>query len=280
MGQYQRDWAQQVEIDTADGLNGMPISEAVIPVVTAIQEHLQKLYPNDTIVKAEWTGGNSYDDPGDVHVKLSSGTTVKVEQKVSKDKGSGTAKNVSTRILSKRVASDIMSYPEFEEPWRQQRYALLESRIGRSLRNASDYNRELRILRAQEDPILEQMAQIAQPGAEAYAAYAAGELSKNLAGITDLANWVLHNQNAAQAKQDVLYCVVKQYGSESQTIEFYDFSDMDRNIVRVEPSGKSIRCFNSKGRDVIRFSVHWKNICQGGATPCFNIFVGNAFQRR
>lgn len=278
MGKYQRDWAEQVEKDTADGLNGGTISEAVAPIVDAIRAKLTELYPNDPIASAVWTGGNDYNNPGDVHVTLASGKVVKIEEKVSRDKGSGTAKNLTTRILAKQVAEDIQAYPVFEDAWRRQRFQLLESHIGRSLKNNSDYVRQLRALRDQGDSIIEQIANITHPGAEAYASYAAQEMNKHLAKVSGLADWVLHNQDAAQAKQGILYCVVKQYGSPNQTIEFYDFADMDRTVVKVESSGKSIRCFNKKGRDVIRFSVHWKNVCQGGATPCFNVFIGNAFR--
>jgi hypothetical protein len=53
---------------------------------------------------------------------------------------------------------------------------------------------------------------------------------------------------------------------------------MDRNVTKVEATGKSIKFVNASGKDVVRFSVTWKNICQGGSTPCFNVFIGNAFK--
>jgi hypothetical protein len=61
-------------------------------------------------------------------------------------------------------------------------------------------------------------------------------------------------------------------------VDFFDFTDMDRHVTKVEATGKSIKFVNASGKDVVRFSVTWKNICQGGSTPCFNVFIGNAFK--
>ena len=58
---------------------------------------------------------------------------------------------------------------------------------------------------------------------------------------------------------------------------FYDFSEMDSVVTEVVNSGKSIKMLNQHGKEVLRFSVLWKNICQGGQTPCFTVFVGNAY---
>ena len=58
---------------------------------------------------------------------------------------------------------------------------------------------------------------------------------------------------------------------------FYDFLDMDRTVTQVEAKRKHIKLQNVKGRDVLTNSDNWKNICQGGATPSFNVFIGNEF---
>jgi hypothetical protein len=52
---------------------------------------------------------------------------------------------------------------------------------------------------------------------------------------------------------------------------------MDRTVTHVEAKGKQIKLKNSKNKDVLTISVNWKNICQGGATPSFNVFIGNEF---
>ena len=88
---------------------------------------------------------------------------------------------------------------------------------------------------------------------------------------------VLNVTGADVPKQDISYCVVQHFETDYQTVEFYNFADMDRTIAKIEASGQSIKFYNANNKDVIRFSVHWKNICQGGATACFNVFIGNAF---
>ena len=74
-----------------------------------------------------------------------------------------------------------------------------------------------------------------------------------------------------------MYCVVKHYESKKQSVSFYDFSEMDSVVTEVVSSGQSIKLLNQHGKEVLRFSVTWKNICQGGQTPCFTVFVGNAY---
>ena len=58
-----------------------------------------------------------------------------------------------------------------------------------------------------------------------------------------------------------MYCVVKHYESKKQTVSFYDFSEMDSVVTEVVNSGKSIKMLNQHGKEVLRFSVLWKNIC-------------------
>ena len=51
---------------------------------------------------------------------------------------------------------------------------------------------------------------------------------------------------------------------------------MDSVVSKVVNSGQSIKMLNQHGKVVLRFSTTWKNICQGGATPCFTVFTGDA----
>jgi hypothetical protein len=133
---------------------------------------------------------------------------------------------------------------------------------------------------AEFDVLKEQLSFITGPGQVAYAQYAAEQLTQHLANVNILVNSILGSNDKFVVRQDMLYCVIKYFESDKQTVEFYDFLDMDRTISNITSEGKSIKFQNSKNRDVLRFSVHWKNICQGGATPCFNVFIGNEFQSR
>ncbi len=165
---------------------------------------------------------------------------------------------------------------------KKERFALVEERIGRTLKNNSDYAKTLRNIRDSEDEVfLDIISKITSPGQEKYAEYAATCMNKYLSEVNRWVNMLLSGNNTTKTaanNSDLVYCVVKNFQSKKQTVEFYDFTDMDSNITKVVASGKSIKLQNKSGKDVLRLSVTWKNICQGGQTPCFNIFVGNAFK--
>lgn len=277
MGDYQRDWVESAERDVADGINGELISEALQPTVDKIIDYIDQKYKSP-IDRAVWTGGSNYQDPGDVHVFLKDQQKIKIELKFSKEKGSGTLKNPSTNILKKQIDASILSYPEFEVDYKTKRYQLVESRIGHQLKTASEYTAVLRSFRDNNDPIIDKIAAITAPGQEAYTKYAASMLNQFLPKVNIMVDKLLNLDPNGAVQQGVLYCVIKHFGTTDQQIEFYEFTSMDRTVTNVIASGNSILFRNKKDRDVIRFSTTWKNICQGGATPCFNVFIGNAFQ--
>ena len=274
MGKHERDWVEVAERAVADGLNGIPQDEYISPIVEAIRNRIGTEY-----LKSNWVGGDNYRDPGDVHV-LWPNRVDRIELKFSKGAGSGTAKNVSSRILTKKVENSILGYQQWDQlqGFKDRRYALVESRIQRELKSASDYCNQLRKFRYDNDSIVEQIAEITAPGQESYAEYAADECNRYLDRVNNLVHEILGTSDIDQQHQDVIYCVIKKFGTKDQTVEFFDFTDFDKSITEVVASGKSIKFLNRNKKDVIRFSVTWKNICQGGATPCFNVFVGNAFR--
>lgn len=274
MGKHERDWVEAAEQSVADGLNGQPTNSYIEQIVSAIKNKIGVVYQ-----KALWVGGDNYKDPGDVHI-ISNDKKIKIELKFSKATGNGTAKNVSAKIFNKKVSNTIKGYQQFDIDLglREQRYKLVESKINRTLRNASDYTKCLRSFRDTGDVIIEQIAEITSPGQEQYAKYAADLLNQHLEKVNFVVNEILGTSQIDENHQDVLYCVIKNFESSTQTVEFFDFTDLDKFITHVESSGKSIKLYNKSNKDVIRFSVTWKNICQGGATPCFNVFVGNAFR--
>jgi hypothetical protein len=282
MGTHQRDWAEEVEISVADAINGKSVDLHVWQVANSITNRISSLYQSP-IDHAVWTGGNSYQNAGDVEVVLKDNSVVPVEIKISFIKGSGTKANPSTSVLKKHINENIKTYPQFDEELglKTQRYALVEQRIGRPLKNASDYAKNLRNIRDTGNAdFLDVIADITSPGQEQYAMYAAEQMNNYLNNVNQWVKKILAGNNTTQSVpvvDNLLYCVVKNFESKNQTVEFYDFTDMDSNITNVVSSGKSIKLQNKSGKDVLRLSVTWKNICQGGQTPCFNVFVGNAF---
>jgi len=275
MGRHERSWVEAAEQAVTEGLNGHEQSAAIAAVVAEIQQRVGLGY-----LRAVWVGGDNYKDPGDVHV-IWPDRIDRIELKFSHGSGSGTAKNISQKTLNKKIDNSILSYQDWDRSLglQAQRYSLVEQRIGRKLSTASDYCHQLRLFRAAQDPIIQQISEITGPGQESYAEYASGQLNLYLDKVNGLVHDILGTSDLDDSQQDVLYCVIKNFESDRQTVEFFDFTDLDKFITHVENTGKSIKFLNKNGKDVLRFSVTWKNICQGGSTPCFNVFVGNAFKQ-
>jgi hypothetical protein len=277
MGKNERSWAEIAEQAVAATLQGLRPADPYIKLVAdSIRAKLKQKYSSDSIKDAEWTGGNNYATPGDVQVLLTSGRLVMIECKFSHGKGSGTLKNPGQATLSDAIDPSIQSYVEHESSFKDQRYALLEDTIGRPLKNATDYESVLGAIKFKnkKDPILKKMNKITKPGQIAYAAYAAERCNLFLKEVNDLVDHMLN----INGTHNVLYCVVKHFESADQTIEFHDYATIDRKVTNVIGKGQTIHFMNASGKTVLRWSVTWKNICQGGSTPCFNVFVGNAFK--
>lgn len=275
MGHYQRDWVEVAEKAVANGLNHEPQNDHIAAVVNAIKVKIPPSY-----VRAQWAGGNDYANPGDVHVYYPDSDMIKIELKFSHGQGQGTAKNVTERYFTKNIDPGIKNYKLFDQELglQAQRWQLVHQASGTVIDRASAYTKLLRQYRLTQPAVLETIANITEPGQTQYAQYAAAQLNQHLGKVNEIIPQLLNTDSVDQTRQDVLYCVVKQFEQHKQTVEFYDFTDMDRQIVKVSAVGKSIKFENQSGKDVVRFSVTWKNICQGGSTPCFNVFVGNAFK--
>ena len=281
MGIYCRDWAEEAEKDTAQGILGTSDSEHNQQIADAIKVEVTRLYPNTTIADAKWVGAEAYDDKGDIKVFLADGTEVPVELKVSYKGGSGTKANPSQALFNKKVSNTILGYSDYDKQLGllDKRYQLVEGLIGRSIESGADWGRVLREFRTTNPAVLEQIADITTPGQSAYAKYAATELNNNLEQLNILVQDILSGDNTTSefsSDSELMYCVVKHYESKKQKVEFKDFSEMDSEVSEVVNSGQSIKMLNQHGKVVLRFSVLWKNICQGGATPCFTVFTGDA----
>ena len=276
MGKHERDWVEIAEKAVTAGLNGKETNPYIKTIVDEIQNKLGLGYE-----KAEWVGGNDYKDPGDVHLIFLENKKLKIELKFSRNKGLGTAKNLGSNTFNKKINNTILGYSKYDEELglKGKRWKLLSDKIGKDIKTNAQYCSELRILRDNYDPIIEEIDKITSPGQVNYASYAAEELNKFLPKVNDLVHSILGiNNQIEESGKDVIYCVIENFETASQTVKFCDFEDMDRKVVQVINSGKSIKLQNKKGKDVLRFSVTWKNICQGGATPCFNVFIGSEYR--
>lgn len=266
-----RSWAEPAEQAVTAAINGLTDDAHAQLVASAIRSYV----PN--IVRAVWKGATDYASGGDIMLELMDAVQRVCECKFSRGSGSGTAKNLGAKTFSKRIDASIMGYQEFELAYKAQRYALVEQYTGRQPRTASEYCAILRAWRTTDPSRLAEIALITAPGQEAYAGYAAEQLNLHLAKVNLFVNGILGNIDTRQLRQDVVYCVTKNWQGKFQSTEFYDFLDMDRTVTQAVAKGKQIKLQNVKGKDVLTISVNWKNICQGGATPSFNVFIGNEF---
>jgi len=280
MGKFERDWAEEAEKNTAAGIRGEAVDTADQKIADAVRAHVEAEF-KQSVKTATWVGAEAYDDAGDVHVFLSNDTKIPVELKTSKKSGSGTKANPSSNILKKYIEGAV-NYPDFDNDLglRKQRYDLVEDVVGRKLEKKAHYEKVLRELRKTQPDVLVEVAAIAAPGQRAYAEYVSELMNSNLSATQELVDDILKGNNTQQqsATNNLVYCVVKKYQTKKQTVEFYDFTQMDSTVAKVVSSGKQIKIQNKAGHDILRFSVAWKNICAGGANPCFNVFVGNAFK--
>ena len=289
MGIACRGWAEDSEKDTAKGILGVSENEYNQKISDAIKMRISELYPESEIVKVKWIGSEKYEDKGDIKVWLENGTTIGVELKVSKKDGKGTKANPGQGYFSEKVNPNIRGYSEFDEQFgaKDKRYALIEYTINRKLKNKSDYDEVLRSIKKtagdEWKKIKKDLADITNPGKEKYASYAVSELRNYLPEVNKMVKELMKGNNTyseEESESELLYCVVKHFESKKQTVEFLDFTKMDKKITQVVQPSKSkykISLLNKSGAEVLGFSVNWKNICQGGATPCFSVFLGPAY---
>ena len=283
MGVYERDWVEDAEKESAAAINGVDVNYYTKKVGTAIYNYIEDNFNNVKITKAKWIGSESYEEPGDVAVFTECGLQIPVEEKFSRKTGSGTTANPSTNILKKYLKNNILNYPDFDKNLGllAKRIKLVENEIVEKIKTKSAYGRALREIRDYDKSFLDEIASITKPGMEKYAEYAAKKLNDELGSTQNLVDDILGGNHTIKENvehEDVVYCVIKNFECPKQTVEFYDFSEMDSNVASVVSSGQSIKIQNKYGEDILRFSVNWKNICQGGASPSFCVFVGNAFK--
>jgi len=282
MGKHERDWVDIAEESVSAAINGKSTNGYINEIALSNIKHIEKKF-NTTVISSKWTGSNNYACPGDVEVFTTEHPTIPVELKFSKENGSGTKANPSTNIVKKYLSPSVMSYPEFDAELglKDERYGLVERYINRDLVNQSDYERTLREIRQDDKDFLDDIAEITKPGQVKYASYIAEKLNDQLDAAQNLTDSILGGNNTTVDSDfdgEVVYCVIKKFETEKQFVQYYDFEEMNSMITKVISSGRSVKFQNTSGKVVLILSVTWKNICQGGATPCFNVFMGNALK--
>lgn len=274
MGKHERGWAEPAEINVADGLNGITQDKHITQVVDTIKREIGSDYSH-----AKWVGGGSYGDPGDVHVCWANEKIERIELKFSRSDGEGTIKNPGAAVFTKEISDTIKSYREWDTELglKDKRWKLVESVINKPLKTQREYGNTLRSFKQTHPEIINEVVNITAYGQTSYAQYAARELNNHIPRVNSLVTKILGiKESPSELDKHLRYCVVKNFETDKQTVEFLNFTDIDKTVTSVVPEGKSITFLNASGAVVVRFSVHWKNVCQGGLSPCFNVFAGTA----
>lgn len=271
MGKNERKWAELVEMRVAAAIDG-DIKDAThgdIVAAEAIVAHIKKVHPDHAVIGATWVGREDYDAKGDVNVILDNGLIIPVELKTSKSGGEGTLGNWGTSKLHKNVDAEISDYPtyETENGYDAYRYEIVGDFLGKKVESRKEYENTLRSLKKtnKNHPVLLSVIECAAESKTHYAKYAGEMINKHIKKTND---WLLNEINV----DDLVYCVIKNYGKDNVSAEFKDFNHI--KVASAIAEGFSIKLLDLAGKTIIRFSVHWKNICQGGSTPCFNVFYG------
>ena len=274
MGKYERDWVEVAEQDVANELNGINVNQYSKSIANEIKKELEK--NNIMFDKAVWSGGESYDDAGDVNILYKGKIIYGVELKFSHQGGKGTKANLGQNKFHEYI-DEIIGYELFDEQLglKKERYLAVEKYKNIKLRNKKHYEDSLREIKKTDKNFIKQIATITKSGAEEYTKYIEMMGNKNLDKINDLTEDIFNSKHVKESKstKKVLYCIVQHYESSQQEVFFEDFQKLDTKVVKITSEGKSILFKNRFDKTILRFSVNWKNICQGGATPSFNVFA-------
>ena len=275
MGSYQRGWSDVVESEVSAYLSG---DCGVTSYNAAIGDEIKTGLAGKLIKSSDWSGKGNYSEPGDIRLTLDDDSMVFVELKCSKNVvGSGTKANLGQASFKNSIP-ELLSYSEFDEKYKKLRYTHilhLTNKENISEIKKSEYENVIRNIRDEYGKVgLSQIVKIATESQEGYAKYIADNSNSYMSGIQAFSDRLSNSQHEStnNKKHQLLYCVVNSVGKENQTISIKQFTP--KKIHSVVSKGKSIIMLDESKKVVWRISVHWKNICQGGATPCFNVFDG------
>jgi len=275
MGKYERDWVEIAEQNVAKALNNEEVDIYSKDIAMTINQKLQEL--NVSYDEAKWSGGNHYEDAGDVNIFYKNRLVLGIELKFSKSDGEGTKANLGQNKFHEYI-SEIIGYQKFDENLglKDIRYKEVENYLNTTIKNKSDYEKKLREIRKTDKEFIDKIAEITKIGQEKYAKYIAENGMKYLDEINVLVEDILHSKHVKKSTstKEVLYCVIKHYQTDKQEVKFVNFEEIDSKVCKIEAKGKTIFLLNQNNKVILRFSVNWKNICQGGATPSFNVFMG------
>lgn len=277
MNANRREWAEQVEIDIVNTLNGHNTNHLY---VTQAVETLKAKF---NIKSAEWIGNGDYHTKGDIKLLTTDGVKY-IELKTSDKKTSGTTANPGQAFFGKLI-EDTLSYTEWEKEDGvfQQRYNLVGNNNPIS---KGEYEKTLRTWRSNDatNPIFKKIQDITNAKKGEYIDYLLPKLNKQLEKINSILYCIKNGEHTIKRINEVLssnklpandyfILVITQYKTDNPGVTLVDTYNTKYNITAIKKGGEQSMVFvDDTGTVVFRFAVNWKNICQGGATPCFSVF--------
>ncbi len=253
-------------------------------------------FPN--IIEAQHIGSSAYNIEGDI-LLITESKAINIEIKMSEHYGKGTLANISQKIF-KAINTEIESYQDFHNNYvyedtnfKNWCWTKVGDAVGKKIRTASEYQTFLRNLRDSGSYIVDEIVEQTNFIKIEYNEYLISELlntpdylhkltllvrllKDGIHTYADIKNEISELKPLDQYKQRSEYYVVYVYNVFGDvSCQIVDYSEALDTVHDIESNGQSIVLKNSEGKIIVRFSTHWKNICQGGATPCFNVFHGN-----
>lgn len=291
---YHRGIAEEFEKDLTNYLNNQ--NSRVAPSVKLVGDEIKENFPN--IIEAQHIGNRAYNIEGDIML-ITSDFAINLEIKLSDSFGKGTLANVSQKLFS-AINPSIMGYQEFHNNYVYENttvknyfWELVGNTIGKKIKSNSEYQTYLRNLRDSGSSIVKEIVDLTNKIKIDYNKYLLDMLKSTpdylykltflvrllkdgIHTFSDIRQELEDFKSIEEYKSRSKYYVVYVYNvSTNVSCQIVDYSKALDTVHSIEAVGQSIVLYNVDKQIILRFSTHWKNICQGGATPCFNVFHGN-----
>jgi len=263
-----RIWADEVEKNIVNELNNIDTEHEYAKLAAT------ELNNKFNILEAHWTGSGNYDENGDIKLITDNGD-VFIELKASAKTSGGTTANVSQAFFKDNV-HEALGYTDYED----NNGITAHRQLLANTTNKKVYEKTLRDSRSTDKILLNQIVSFTNTKKPEYIDFMLPKLNKNKAKLSKLLFLLkngIHTKDAIKKHsdskvQDNYYILFITKYNTTPAVRLVNPNKITYNVTNIERAGESSIVFKNKDEALMRFSVHWKNICQGGATPCFTVF--------
>jgi hypothetical protein len=291
MSSYHRGIAEDFEKKLTSYINNRNVNAQAN--VKLVGDYIIQCFPD--IVEAQHIGSKSYNVEGDI-LLVTESKPINLEIKTSDSFGKGTLANSSQKLFT-AIDPNILGYQDFHNNfiYKNMRFKdycwkIVGDKVGKKIRTASEYATILRTLRDSGSEVVDEIVDTTNDIKLEYNSYLIKELKKTpdylykltylvrllkdgIHTFSDIRKELAEFKGIESYKKRSEYYVVYIYNVSSDvSCEIADYSKAIDTVYSIDFVGQSIVLKNIDNDIILRFSTHWKNLCQGGATPCFNIF--------